>query len=227
MATKPAPSPPERPSAGATTARRHLPVWAVLLCVVLAFRAALLVQQAVVFASLRAAGCPEVSVTTGLSTTVTGFDGCDGAAAAIAAVIGVFGALLVAVPLLVWFRRLDARRDGVLLPFSTRQRAAGTLAYLLALAAVAESVAGSVVLTMLGRGEGAEAVSRGVPLLALVGAGLAVIALAYPTLRSTARLFVVDLVGHDPEHVGLMQKAVIVKLTLGVVVIAATRVVLG
>jgi len=206
----------------------RLPRALVVLCVVFAFRGALLAQQALFAASLTVAACP-VSVNGGLgSTKVSGLEACTGPAATFAALVGVLGTLAVAVPLLVLFRRLDRRRrNGQPLSTRTAPRAAGVFGYLLCLAAIAEAASGAVVMSVLDHGEAAHAVRLGVPLVVLVGVGILAVAAAYPSLRSTSHVFVVDLLGHDIGHVELMQKAVLVKLTLGVALISATHLVLG
>lgn len=201
----------------------------VLACLVLAFRGALLMQQGIFFGGLKASTCPEPTfVLSGISPKVIGLDACTGSPALTSALVGIFGALLLAVPLLFVFRFLEQRRaDGMPFPRHRVLRSFAVFVYLLTLAMIAEVIAGSVVMSLFGHGEADAAIRHGAPVAVLVLSGLIIAALVYPLLRSTSHLFVVDLLGHHADHVPVMQKAVLFKLTAGVALLSLTRFVLG
>lgn len=187
-----------------------------VLVVVVAFKTALLVQQLSMAAAMYVLGCPEAGVKMGFGPNgghAVGLESCSGGAAFAAGVVACLAPLVAATVLLLLFRQ------GV----HPRNRVVSAYLYLVAVAALAEVLASLVVFGILGKMEAAILIEHGVPWWGLVLGGLVAGGLlAFPVWKTTP-YFATELLGHEQHHVHIFQKAIWFKLTAGVGIMAAVR----
>lgn len=188
-----------------------------LIVVIAALKTALLTQQLAMYATMRVTGCPDprYELTFGPGGGhVYGLENCSPTAAIATGFVGSFIGLVIALPVILLFIRDRHPRNRVISAYL----------YLLAIGALAEVLAETIVFAGLGKEEAGILISHGVPRLALMSVGLAGLALAVHPIAKTTPYFATELLGHDEKHAHIFQKAIWLKLTVGVGVMALIRV---
>ncbi len=191
----------------------------VVILALLAFRVALLLQQVVFYIIMLLVGCTDATFVFGFvgglgGPHASGVDSCSSTGSIIASTVAIFIGFLIAIPILVVFMR----------GWAPKRKLAGGFLYLFAIGLIAETLASAIIFTIAGQYESAVLVQEGVPAWVLVLSGLAIAAVMIIPIRRTTPYFAVDVLGHDPEHTKTMEKAIWLKLSVGVVIIALIRI---
>lgn len=197
----------------------RIPRWARLLTFLLAaligFRLALLIQQATLWVVMSVYGCPDRGWDFGaLGGKSSGITSCTGTEQIVAISVGL--AVNVAMAgLLFWLFRTGHR---------PRKRFVALIMYMAALGAITEVMSVLIVFNLWDQLEGGDLRASGVPWWLLFVIGFAVFVIFAIPLRRSVPFFAGETLGRPDHQLKHFERAIWIKLTLGVIIISVFKV---